>query len=76
MVDYPASPDKAKKVQRLSDVPVYDEQRILQIGSELLSVVHEQEAKQSFSATEKLMEWAMKDHGFKVQLFFAATCGT
>ncbi|QQE13351.1 proline dehydrogenase family protein [Planctomycetota bacterium] len=69
MVDHPSSQQKHKNMNRIPDVSVYDEQRIMQIGCELLAAMHEHEAKQAFSATEKLMDWAMKDHGFKVQLF-------
>ncbi|MEE2908148.1 MAG: proline dehydrogenase family protein [Planctomycetota bacterium] len=44
------------------------EERILAIGKELLSDVRS-EVPASASWSDKLMNWAMKDEGFKVQLF-------
>ncbi len=51
--------------------PVADEARLMEIGSEMLRKSHAQRAGLLSRAfwSDKLMDWSMKDHEFKVQLF-------
>ncbi len=51
--------------------PVGDEARIHEIGADMLKKAHAQKAGLLSRAfwSDKLMDWSMKDHDFKVQLF-------
>ena len=51
--------------------PVADEARLMELGAEMLKKAHAQKAGLLSRAfwSDKLMDWSMKDHEFKVQLF-------